>query len=496
MKIAILIFAGFIVILLLFSFTTYVNYQQSLKVRENTDWVYRTQMVIRNSLRYQRNLTEMESGLRGFLFTAERSFLEPFDSAASENQVLIRELSGLINNSFQQQRLKNIQNLHALWEKEFAKPLITAKNNALLSDSASMAFAQLYSNKTVNKTEKTIRSEIRQNFKEFNNFEYSLREERGNALNTSIAITRKISVVLTTLSIIIGLAIAIYISFIISHRINTMVKLADQIANGNFNVQIKDKSKDELSHLSRSLNRMARTLSENISELERKNKELDRFAYVVSHDLKAPLRGIENASMWIEEDYGGELPGQIKEYLQLMKGRVRRMENLINGILELARVGKQKQPLERVNVGLMVQEIVEMLSPQAGMQVYVQPHMPMLLAERIPLQQVFTNLISNAVKYHDRTEGKILITCNEKDDYYEFSVKDDGPGIESQYHEKIFIIFQTLKERDAFESTGVGLAIVKKILDDKKCTIKVVSDKGKGSLFIFTWPKMSAINSY
>jgi signal transduction histidine kinase len=109
---------------------------------------------------------------------------------------------------------------------------------------------------------------------------------------------------------------------------------------------------------------------------------------------------------------------------------------------------------------------------------------------------VFTNLISNAVKYHDRTEGKILITCNEKDDYYEFSVKDDGPGIESQYHEKIFIIFQTLKERDAFESTGVGLAIVKKILDDKKCTIKVVSDKGKGSLFIFTWPKMSAINSY
>lgn len=496
MKIAILIFAGFIVILLLFSFTTFVNYKQSLKVRENTDWVYRTQMVIRNSLRYQRNLTEMESGLRGFLFTGERSFLEPFDSAASENQVLIHELRGLISHSFQEERLENIQNLHARWEREFAKPLLTAKNNASLSDSASLAFARFYNNKPFNKTERQLRNEIRQNFKEFNNFEYNLREERGNALNNSVTLTRKISVALTSLSIIIGLAIAVYISLTISRRINTMVTLAGQIASGNFNVQIKDKSKDELSHLSRSLNSMARTLSENISELERKNKELDRFAYVVSHDLKAPLRGIENASMWIEEDYGGELPAQLKEYLRLMRGRIRRMENLINGILELARVGKQKQPLERVNVGLMVQEIVEMLSPQAEMRVYVQPNMPMLLAERIPLQQVFTNLISNAIKYHDRTDGKIIINCNEKDDCYEFSVKDDGPGIESQYHEKIFIIFQTLKERDAFESTGVGLAIVKKILDDKKCTIKVISDKGKGSSFVFTWPKLSSISSY
>jgi light-regulated signal transduction histidine kinase (bacteriophytochrome) len=234
---------------------------------------------------------------------------------------------------------------------------------------------------------------------------------------------------------------------------------------------------------------MSKILNENISELERKNKELDRFAYVVSHDLKAPLRGIENTSSWIEEDYGDQLPGKVKEYLSMIKGRIYRMENLIDGILALSRIGKEKKPLETVDVGLMLQEIVEMLSPGSGIHIKIQPDMPVLTTEKIPLQQIFTNLISNAVKYHHRKDGSITITHTDIGKYYEFSVTDDGPGIEPQYHEKIFIIFQTLKERDAFESTGVGLAIAKKILDDKKCEIKVTSDVGKGATFSFTWPK-------
>jgi signal transduction histidine kinase len=490
MRIVILIFVGFIVILLLFSTTTFVNYRQSLKVKENTDWVYKSQVVIRNSLRFQRNLTEMESGLRGFLFTGENSFLEPFDSAASENETLIAELHTLIQeHPFQQERLSEIRRLHEQWELNYAHPLIAAKQQALLVDSDSKGFTVLYNNKDGNRTERNIRNQIRQKFREFNNYEYNLRDERGKSLTASVAGTEIVSFTLTTLSIIIGLAIAIYISYTISRRINSMVTLAGQIASGNLDVQMKDTAKDELSHLSTSLNSMARTLSENISQLERKNKELDSFAYVVSHDLKAPLRGIENASSWIEEDYGDQLPAQVKEYLTLMRGRIRRMENLINGILELARVGRQKSPLELVNVELMLQELIEMLAPQPGMQVSIQPNMPVLLTERIPLQQVFINLLSNAFKYHHLPEGKVAITYADKGNYYEFSVIDDGPGIEPKYHEKIFVVFQTLKERDAFESTGVGLAIVKKILDDKKCTIKVDSQAGKGAAFTFTWPK-------
>jgi signal transduction histidine kinase len=490
MKIASLIFIGFAVILLLFSITTYVNYRQSVKVQENTAWVQRSQLVIRQAARLHRNITEMESSLRGFLLTDEPSFLEPYDSAVSENKQLYVELRTQINqNVFQKKRLEGIEQLQLRWHSEFAQPLINAKKNAATSDSAQWAFTVLYSDKLKNRTEKSIASQIRKEFREFNNYEYDLRDARRATLGSSVEDTEKISFVLTTLSIIIGLAVAFYISITISHRINTMVQMADRIAGGNFGLPIQDTSQDELGHLAKSLNSMARTLSENISQLERKNEELDRFAYVVSHDLKAPLRGIENISLCMEEDYGSEMPVQVKEYLSLMRGRIHRMENMIKGILELSRVGRQKNPVEVVNTGLMLQEVVEMLSPQSGMQIHIQPGMPVIRTEKIPLQQIFINLISNSVKYHHLKQGKVLIRCEEKNDCYEFSVTDDGPGIEPKYHEKIFIIFQTLKERDAFESTGVGLAIVKKILDDKKCTIKVLSEIGNGATFVFTWPK-------
>lgn len=490
MKIASLIFVGFIVILLLFSITTYVNYIQSVKVQENTAWVQRSQLVIRQAARLHRNITEMESSLRGYLLTNELSFLEPYDSAASENKQLYEELKLQVEkNLFQEKRLADIEQLEMRWNSEFAQPLIQAKKNAAISDSAQLVFASMYADKIKNGSERTINNQIRQKFREFNNYEYDLREVRRATLGDSVEDTEKISFVLTTLSIILGLAIAFYISITISSRINKMVQLADRIAGGNFGLFIQDNSNDELGHLAKSLNRMAKILSENISQLERKNEELDRFAYVVSHDLKAPLRGIENISVCMEEDYGNNMPVQVRDYLSLMRGRIHRMENMIKGILELSRIGRQKNPVETVNTGLMLQEIVEMLSPQTGMQIFIQPDMPVMQTEKIPLQQVFINLISNSVKYHHQKNGKIIIRCEEKEDCFEFSVTDDGPGIEPKYHEKIFIIFQTLKERDAFESTGVGLAIVKKILDDKKCTIKVLSEIGNGATFVFTWPK-------
>jgi light-regulated signal transduction histidine kinase (bacteriophytochrome) len=268
-----------------------------------------------------------------------------------------------------------------------------------------------------------------------------------------------------------------------------MVHLADRITSGKFDTLLNDTARDELGQLSRSLNRMSRMLDEYISELERKNQELDRFSYVVSHDLKAPLRGIENISRWIEEDFGDELPEKMLEYTELIRNRIRRMEGLIDGLLALSRIGRQKQPAERVDVGQMLTEVVELLSPGAGMRVLIPARLPVVYTEKLPLQQVLTNLISNAVKYHHRPDGEIRVGFRELDYAYEFSVTDDGPGIDPQYHEKIFIIFQTLRPKDAFESSGVGLAIVKKILDDRKCSIRVVSNVGKGASFLFTWPK-------
>nr|WP_295931301.1 ATP-binding protein [uncultured Dyadobacter sp.] len=225
-------------------------------------------------------------------------------------------------------------------------------------------------------------------------------------------------------------------------------------------------------------------------DLERINAELDQFAYVVSHDLKAPLRAINNLSEWIEEDISDMLEGDTKDQFRLLRGRVHRMENLINGILSYSRAGRIKTVKERFLIKSLADEICESFSTKKPLAFKMQGDAGIeIVAEKIALTQILQNLISNGIKYNDKAE--ILITVSWKDlgSQFEFSVGDNGPGISPEFHERIFVIFQTLQARDEVESTGVGLAIVKKILDEKHSDIRIESAMGEGTTFFFTWPK-------
>jgi light-regulated signal transduction histidine kinase (bacteriophytochrome) len=332
---------------------------------------------------------------------------------------------------------------------------------------------------------KNLNDEITAKFQVFDRTEYRLRSVHGSKLISSIERTQTFSFIFLTLTIVIGIGSTGYIVTLISKRIRTMVSLAENISKGEFS-RVEDTKNDELTRLSTALNIMSSKLKKTIYEIEKSNQELDKFAYVVSHDLKAPIRGIHNVVNWIEEDMGPELSPQLKEYLRIIPQRTRRMENLINGLLEYARIREKKAP-EETDVAKLVRDIVDDIVPRSFR--VVVKNLPVIYTERLKLEQVFTNLISNAVKYSRRPDGEIVITGRELPTYYEFSVKDDGIGIDPEYHEKIFEIFQTLREKNEEQSTGIGLAIIKKIIEDQHCSIRVESEPGEGSDFIFTWPR-------
>ncbi|WP_407885577.1 PAS domain S-box protein [Scytonema sp. NUACC26] len=255
--------------------------------------------------------------------------------------------------------------------------------------------------------------------------------------------------------------------------------------------EINERKAAEMALLQRAeeLTRVNTILAQTTAMLKKRNDELDQFAYVASHDLKAPLRAIANLSEWLEEDLGDSLPKENQQQMRLLRGRVRRMEALINGLLEYSRVGRTQAPLSMVNVASLIKEVVDSLCPPPTFVIDVELGMPIFVTKRLPLLQIFSNLIGNAIKHHSRTDGLVKISVEDRGAFYEFAVSDDGPGIAPEFYEKVFLIFQTLEARDQKESTGVGLAIVKKIVEAEGGTISLESQEVAGSTFRFTWLK-------
>ncbi len=233
---------------------------------------------------------------------------------------------------------------------------------------------------------------------------------------------------------------------------------------------------------------LSRRVGERTAELERSNRELDQFAYIASHDLKGPLRGIDNLALWIAEDAADVLPDESKRHLGLLRGRVQRLEQLLESLLVYSRAGRTSGMAEPVDTAALLRDVVEMLSLPAGFTVEPVGPLPTIQTYRAPLELVFRNLISNAAKHHGGPGGHVRVSAREAGDFAEFTVADDGPGIAPEYHGRVFDLFQTLRPRDDVEGSGMGLAVVRKTTESLGGAVRVESALGSGAAFTFTWP--------
>ena len=261
-------------------------------------------------------------------------------------------------------------------------------------------------------------------------------------------------------------------------------------ANRALNKEIAERVQAE-SALQRLNTTLEQRVARRTGEAERRARELEQFAYVAAHDLKAPLRAIANLALWLKEDLEEKLTEQTREQLDLLRDRVARMHALIEGLLTYSRVGRTGGEVEEVEVdsAVLVAETIDSLSPPAGFRIDVAPDMPKLRTDRLQLGQVFANLIGNGIRHHHREQGQIQVAGRDRGDHCEFTVSDDGPGIAPELHDKVFMMFQTLEVKDTGINTGIGLALVKKIVEENGGTIELHSEPGRGSTFRFSWAK-------
>jgi signal transduction histidine kinase/DNA-binding NarL/FixJ family response regulator len=232
-------------------------------------------------------------------------------------------------------------------------------------------------------------------------------------------------------------------------------------------------------------------LTKTTALLKQRNQELDSFVSIASHDLRAPLRAIRNLATWLAEDLTDTIDTDSQQQFSLLTSRVSQMELLLEDLLQYAQLGRTQQRLTPVPISELIEDIVRGLDLPPALTIDFAPDLPTITTNATALEQVLTNTIGNAVKHHDRPDGRVEIRVTALDDGYRFEVIDDGPGIPPEHHQTMFEIFRTFSKVPTADSTGIGLAIVKKIVELQGGTISLESAVGEGTTLGFTWPLVS-----
>ena len=272
-------------------------------------------------------------------------------------------------------------------------------------------------------------------------------------------------------------------------RISEIIDMIGRLASLDFSKKIScNNANDDIDIIGKGLNMLSEELEDNVVEkavLENKVKELEQFSYVMSHDLKSPLRRINFLTHLLEEAIHDNKPEQVDSHLESIMTFSIQMENLINKLLEFFRIGIRQETYKTTDVSWLIKKVIGFIEIPENHTIHVQKNIPSMKLKQNLMFQVFSNLIENSIKYNDKDEGKTEITYKNLGNFHQFSVADNGQGIDSKYHDKIFELFRTLRDYPDMNNSGVGLPTVRKIVEMEKGNITLSSEATQGATFTF-----------
>jgi signal transduction histidine kinase len=440
-------------------------------------------------------LLDQETGVRGYALSAQRDFLAPYTSGVTEEQDAIKALQAIIHQlpAGAAADLQNVTTQAQNWRVHYAEPTINQVSRTgkpVLSPTILTGKADF----------DALRSKIA-----------ILQAEISDARAGAVAALNDSTIVLDVvfIAVAVGLA-AIVVLLALGLRATAIRPLhrlaaeARQVADGDFEHEVSLTGPREVTSLAADVNSMRERILQELSatqnantvlqahteELERSNSELEQFAYIASHDLQEPLRKVASFTQLLQRRYAGQLDARADQYIEFAVDGAKRMQALINDLLSYSRVGRSAREPALVSSDVALSHARNNLAAameETGATVET-GHLPLVLAELTLLTAVFQNLLSNALKFSGGKPPRIVITTSSEGSFWQFSFTDNGIGIEPEYAERIFVIFQRLHERSAYSGTGIGLAMTRKIIEYFGGRIWLDTTYTEGSRFLFTLP--------
>jgi signal transduction histidine kinase len=442
-----------------------------------TDWVDHTDKVVADAIHCERLMLDSQAALRGFLLTTNEQMLQTYNKSSAQVGPALDALSAEVNdNPSQVQKVKKIAGDYKVW-KEHADKFITRSKQP--GNSRAVPTAE----------ELALMNPMMQELDQFIEVENGLRAERSTAVQEiNLRITRTRWVVL----LVLGAGIAYYVR----RQLQGVARLYDAalltVEQKSQALQVSESSlKEAQAKLRAHANHLERTVTERTAQLRETVAELEAYSYSVSHDLRAPLRAVRGYAHVLQEDFASKLDPKAQDFLKRMMTSCDRMDALIQDVLSYSRLSRADLKSDRVDLERLIQEILQQYPAlqAADADVKIEGPLPVLNAPEALLSQCLSNLLNNAVKF-TRPGVKPDVRVRAETHGYDVRiwVEDKGIGIDPQYHERIFGVFERIPGQPSYDGTGIGLAIVRKAVERMGGKVGLVSELGKGSRFWIDLP--------